>query len=382
MDKKILSVVIANSVIATNAIGSNDFSLPNTDMSNDYLLASINTDKEQSSAAKYQAYKKKRSADEYNQETKVEVEDTSYRPFGFSLSGNIGTSVEYEDRTTREWDGSKKKERIITNELLGVFLHHHDWDLKANYSLKQMNREQRNSGGNDYYENADSYKHLFFLDKPFDLGQGWGVGLAYEGEYITNKIVSPHVNHMKTDSLEQLFKPYATYWSNKYNAGFYTHFEHLRIDYDNNDWGSRDERGYSFLFKPYFNYGQFRFDLEFFYQDKDNKDYNGSGVHTGNERFVEKYIEPSIRYSIVEGGVAYLNLRYTKNETRKEDAETYFKTVIKAKVGYEIDLGESWMLRAEYEYTRDRETSNKAQYRGLEKKMDSHTVYAHALYRF
>ena len=387
MDKKVLSVVIANTVIAANAVASDDLNLPNIDMGNGYLLAASDDGRDYSQAAKYIGS----GRDHYHTQdlghSGQSESGGSYRPFGFSLSGHIGTSVEYENRVTREWNGGKKKERIMTNELFNIFLHQHDWDFKANYSLKQMTREQRNGGSNDagfnnYYENVDSYKHLLLLDKPFDLGQGWQVGLAYEGEYITNKIVSPHVDHMKTHSLEQLFKPYVTYWSNKYNAGFYGHVEYLHIDFENKSWGSRDERGYSLLFKPYANYGSFRFELEFFYQDKDNKDYLGSGARNGEDRFVEKYIEPTVRYSFDEGGVAYLNLRYAENETQKLGAEKYFSKVIKAKVGYEIDLGESWMLRAEYEYTHEKETSNAAHFRGLSKKIDQHVFYAHALYRF
>lgn len=301
---------------------------------------------------------------------------------GISFSGHVGSSIEYEAKTTDDWGAGDIKEKIITNEVGNVFFNIYNIGLLANYSLKTMTREQKNSSG--YYENEDSLKHLLLLDRPFPLSDGWGTGLGYEAEYITSKVVSKTANHHEKQSLEQILRPYLTYWNNDYNAGFYAMAEYLTLNFDNGSWGKRDESGFSAMIKPYTNYGNFQFELEFFHQVKDdNKSKDPSGYVFQRDKFTETYVQPTIRYSIDSGGLVYLTTRFAKNETTvKGSRPDYFKDVIKTSVGYETDIGESWLVKAEYEYTHEKETTNDPTKAGLSKKVDNHKFYAHALYRF
>ncbi len=324
------------------------------------------------------------SADEFTDFLRqADSEDNSSTAAGgMSFSGHFGSSIEYESKTTDDWGQGEIKERITTNEIGNIFINFHNLGLRSNYSLKTMTREQKNSGG--YYENEDSLKHLILLDRPFALGGGWGTGLGYEAEYITSEVVSKTANHHGKQSLEQIFRPYLTYWNNEYNAGFYAMAEYLTLNFDNGSWGQRDEAGYSVMFKPYTNYGNFQFELEFFHQVKDdNESATAEGYVFQTDKFTETYIQPTIRYSIDNGGLVYLTTRFAENETiTKGSRPDYFKDVIKTSVGYETDIGENWMVKAEYEYTHEKETTNDPEKAGASKKVDNHKFYAHALYRF
>ena len=347
MKKKILPLVIANIVGLSGAASADDFT--------DFL----------------------RQADS---------EDNSSAAGGLSFSGHFGSSIEYESKTTKDWIYGEIKETITTNEIGNVFLNIQNLGLRTNYSLKTMTRKQQNydtSGAKGYYENQDSLKHLILLDRPFALGGGWGTGLGYEAEYISSEVVSKDANHDGKQSLEQIFRPYLTYWNNEYNAGFYAMVEYLNLSFDNGN-SLRDEAGYSVMFKPYTNYGNFQFELEFFHQIKnDNVSYNPSGYVFQTDDFTETYIQPTIRYSIDDGGLVFLTTRFTKNETiTKGPRPDYFKDVIKTSVGYETNIGEDWMVKAEYEYTRDKETTNDPALAGVTKEINNHKFYAHALYRF
>lgn len=324
------------------------------------------------------------SADEFTDFLRqADSEDnSSASDSGMSFSGHFGSSIEYETKTTDDWGQGEIKERITTNEIGNIFINFHNLGLRSNYSLKTMTREQKNSSG--YYENEDSLKHLILLDRPFALGGGWGTGLGYEAEYITSEVVSKTANHHGKQSLEQIFRPYLTYWNNEYNAGFYAMAEYLTLNFDNGSWGQRDEAGYSVMIKPYTNYGNFQFELEFFHQVKDdNESIDPSGYVFQTDSFTETYIQPTIRYSIDNGGLVYLTTRFAENETiTKGSRPDYFKDVIKTSVGYETDIGENWMVKAEYEYTHEKETTNDPTKAGISKKVDNHKFYAHALYRF
>ena len=349
MRKKLLSVVIANIVGLSDAASAGEFT--------DFLRQA---DKEDNSSAS---------------------------DGGMSFSGHFGSSIEYETKTTDNWGKGEIKEKIITNEIGNVFLNIQDLGLRANYSLKTMTREQKNYdtfGAKGYYENEDSLKHLILLDRPFALSGGWGTGLGYEAEYITSEVVSASANHHGKNSLEQIFRPYLTYWNNEYNAGFYAMAEYLILNFDNGSWGQRDESGYSIMIKPYTNYGNFQFELEFFRQVKDdNESTDSSGFVFQRDKFTETYIQPTIRYSIDNGGLVYLTTRFAKNDTiTKGPRPDYFKDVVKTSVGYETDIGENWMVKAEYEYTHEKETTNDPAQAGVSKKVDNHKFYAHALYRF
>ena len=381
MGKKILSLVIANAIGLSSAASADNFT--------DFLRQANSeqgrtVDEEGIISSGHVGSSSVTPADDFtdflrqaNSEQARTVDED-----GITISGHLGTSIEYETKTTDDWGNGEIKEKIITNEIGNIFINWPSIGLRSNYSLKTMTREQRNDSG--YYENEDSLKHLLLLDRPFALGGGWGAGLGYEAEYITSEVVSPTANHHKKESLEQIFRPYLTYWNNNYNAGFYAMVEYLTLEFDNGSWGTRDEAGYSAMIKPYTNFGNFQFELELFYQVKDdNKSKSDTGYVFQTDEFTEKYIQPTIRYSIDNGGLVYLTTRFAKNETiTKGGAPDYFKDVIKTSIGYETDIGENWMVKAEYEYTREKETSNDPAKAGREKKVDNHKFYAHALYRF
>ena len=350
MNKKILAILIANAVLATNA-SANSTSL--TDQ-----LRSIETE---------------------------EAKDT-----GLSFSGHIGSSLEYEHKDTinyEAWGGAKSKERTLTNALGHIYLHQHDIDLIVDYAMKQVDHKKRDEGG--YYENKDSLKHLLLVNRPISLGNGWGTGLSYEAEHEISKVTSGdrntgdnYLSNEKMTATEQFFRPYLTYWNNDYNAGFYSYADYLKIDQKQGPWGDREEKGHSILFKPYMVHNNFRYELEFFYQSKDTDKFTSSGSENGTEDFVEKYIEPTVRYSFDNAGVAFLTVRYTEKETALNDGTKYFTDSLKTTVGYETNLGNDWMVKAEYEYTKEKETSNLALLDGQEKEVDNHKVYVHAMYRF
>ena len=287
------------------------------------------------------------------------------------------------------YGSAKSKERTLTNALGHVYLHQHDLNLIVDYALKQVEYKKRHESG--YYENSESLKHLLLVNRPISLGNGWGTGLSYEAEHETKKVTSGGFNeegvevtflsNERMNATEQFFRPYLTYWNNQHNAGFYSYIDYLRIDQKNGPWGDREERGYSVLFKPYMVRNNFRYELEFFYQSKDNDEFDSSGSKTGTEDFVERYIEPTVRYSFDNAGVAYLTVRYTEKETAK-GGNKYFTDSLKTTVGYETNLGNDWMVKAEYEYSKEEHTSNEANLRGQKKEIDNHKVYVHAMYRF
>lgn len=378
MGKKILSLVIANIVGLSSAAAADEFT--------DFLLLAnnetgITADEERINSSSLSGSSSATSADDFTDFLR-QANSEQERTDGVTISGHVGSSIEYETKTTDDWGNGDIKEKITTNEIGNIFINWQNIGLRSSYSLKTMTREQRNDSG--YYENEDSLKHLLLLDRPFALGNGWGAGLGYEAEYITSEVVSPSADHHKKNSLEQIFRPYLTYWNNNYNAGFYAMVEYLTLEFDNGSWGTRDEAGYSAMIKPYTNYGNFQFELELFYQVKDdNKSKSDTGYVFQTDKFTEKYIQPTIRYSIDNGGLVYLTTRFVKNETiTKGSSPDYFKDVIKTSIGYETDIGENWMVKAEYEYTREKETSNDPNKSGKEKKVDNHKFYAHALYRF
>lgn len=49
-------------------------------------------------------------------------EDVAFDESFFSFGGHVGTSVEYEDKVTRGFNNTDKKEKTITNEVFNFFL--------------------------------------------------------------------------------------------------------------------------------------------------------------------------------------------------------------------------------------------------------------------
>lgn len=303
------------------------------------------------------------------------------------FGGHVGTSFEYEDKVTDGFNGNKKKEKIKTHEVVGLYYNNPNWDFTALYALKLENRTQEEPG---YHETEDGVKHLFSLNKGLALSNGWGSGLIYELEYTKSKVYTPTVKGLDKTNAEHSLRPYLTYWNNEHSLGFYSNLEYLFNDEDKSAWGTREEKGYSLLFKPYTRFGNWLMGVEFFYQIKENEGRTSTGALGEESDFTEKYFEPIVQYSFDDAGTAYVRVRIGENETKNSAKSAgnadidYFKDIRKATVGYEQAVGDNWLVKAEYEFAN--ETEKKSKLAGWEAKNESeltqHTMFVQALYRF
>lgn len=314
--------------------------------------------------------------------------EDSFFDQALQFGGHVGTSLEYEDKITNGFTGIDKKEKTTTHEAFGVYYNNAKWNMTALYALKIENREQHEGS---YHENEDGLKHLFSLNKGYDLSNGWATGLIYELEYTDNKVYSPYVSGLRKNLAEHSLRPYLTYWNNEYSWGFYSNLEYLYSKEDKSEWGERTETGYSILFRPYKRFGNWELGLEMYYQIKDNEDYQSNGNINEISDFTEKYIEPVVQYSFDDAGTLYVRARLGDNETNNASNSgggnanvDYFKDIRKATLGYEQAVGDSWLVKGEYEFAN--EVEEKSKLAGWEAKNESeltqHTVYLQALYRF
>ena len=302
-----------------------------------------------------------------------------------TFGGHIGTAVEYEYKETDGFNGNIKKETTITKDVFNIFYKNPVWNASLFYALKTQDREQDEPG---YYENENGFVHLLSLSKAFDLGDGWATGGIYEVEFTPTKLHSKYVNNHRMKQTEHSFRPFLTYWDNKYNWGFYSNVEYLFSKEDKSSWGEREEEGYSILFRPYKRFGQWQLGVEFFYQRKDNEGFNGNGIINEVSDFTEKYIEPVVQYSFEDAGTIYLRARLGDNKTKHtagSNANTnYYKDIRKATLGYEQAVSNNWLLKAEYEFAN--EIEEKSKLAGWEAKNESeltqHTMKVQAFYRF
>ncbi|MBF4327515.1 porin, partial [Vibrio anguillarum] len=138
-------------------------------------------------------------------------------------------------------------------------------------------------------------------------------------------------------------------------------------------------------------FGNWELGLEMYYQIKDNEDYQSNGNINEISDFTEKYIEPVVQYSFDDAGTLYVRARLGDNETNNASNSgggnanvDYFKDIRKATLGYEQAVGDSWLVKGEYEFAN--EVEEKSKLAGWEAKNESeltqHTVYLQALYRF
>ncbi len=63
---------------------------------------------------------------------------------------------------------------------------------------------------------------------------------------------------------------------------------------------------------------------------------------------------------------------------------TYFKTIRKATLGYEQNIGDDWIAKIEYKHAREKEHKNFYDPRDEEKYnvLNQDNIYVHAFYRF
>ena len=308
--------------------------------------------------------------------------------FWEGVSGNVGGSVEFSETVTdnKQW-GFEEVQKEVTNEIGQIFLTNSNHKINVLYSLKTYSSDKKSTTGS--YETENGYKHLAFINKGFDIGNGFTTGIQYDVEYITTKVAPVSNQQMKKDSLEQLFKPYLQYWNSELNFGFYSHFEYRLMDlnFEDDNWADISETSYSLLFRPSYRWNNFEFGLELFHQIKDAE--HRSPLHGGrDEDFTETYIEPSLSYSFEDYGTFYTRVRIGENETLGKgpnDGDEYYTDILKTTVGYEQNVGDDWIVKAEYEFTRD-EKSKSDQWTNYEKVDElvatGNTVSLNALYRF
>lgn len=317
------------------------------------------------------------------------VEDSIYDTVlndAMQFGGHIGTSYEYEEKNVTDYAswGGDFTEKTKTHEIFGLFYKNSKWNLSALYALKQVDRNKTNVNSN-YTETEESFKHLVSLNKSFNVADGWTAGLIYDLEYTRGRVFSTTgTQSLGINKSEHSLRPYLTYWNNEYNAGVYTNLEYLYNDEDKSSWGTRQEKGYSFLIKPYKRMGNWEFGVEFYYQVKDNEDKSPSGNINEVSDFTEKYAEPIVQYSFEDAGALYVRTRIGENQTKVTDGwakgHEYFKDIRKATVGYEQAVGEDWLVKAEYEWAKDKETFTMLE--GEEKIVEQNTFFLQALYRF
>lgn len=307
------------------------------------------------------------------------ADDRGFVDEAMMFGGHVGTSFEYEDKVTNDFNGNDKVERTKTNEIISAFYKNSAWNVSALYSIKIANRKQTNPG---YWENEDSLKQFISINKGFNLSNGWSTGLIYDLEHIRGKVYSPHATGLRKTSSEHSLRPYLNYWNSDLNFGINSNLEYLLLDEDKSAWGKRVEEGYSALIKPYTSFGNLEVGVEFYYQIKDNSNKNEASETQATSEFMEKYIEPVVTYSFEDAGTMYVRARLGENETKNITGwgagQKYFKDIRKATVGYEQAVGDSWLLKAEYEYANEKET------RSIDTKdseLKQHKIFAQAVYR-
>lgn len=353
MNKKLLSILIANAVVASSA------SYADTDTDNFERLM----------------------REKQGQETEL------YDDW-FSARGTVGTAFEYEDKVTKEVSGNEKHEMLRTAYLGKLFFHHQKLDTAFTYDLKTQDRQQYTydpQGNRTYSESEATWVHIFTAQKAVSLGNGFGTGVFYGIDYQHGVVNSPFTMDMDKRTTEHTFNIPLTYYNPSYGMGFYSHVELLLSDLEQEDknWGDQKDKAYSLLFKPYYRTGNWELGLEMFYQTKDTEATHAWGLGFTDSEFEERYIEPLVTYSFEDAGTLFLRARFGENETRNTAGDSagneYYTDILKGTVGYEQAVGDDWLVKAEYEFTKDDKTFSS---QGGTEEIIGQKLYVQALYRF
>lgn len=356
MNKKLLSILIANAVVASGAAYADD------DQDNFQRLISAQNPEQQ--------------------------DELTYDSF-FDGRGTVGTAYEYEDKVTKKPDGSEKHEKIRTAYIGKVFYHHQMSNMAFTYDLKTQDREQRDfsaSGVQTYAENESTWVHVLTAQKAISLGNGFGTGAFYGFDFQQGVVNSPYAMDNDKQVLEHTFHIPLTYYNAKYGVGFYSHAEVLysTIDIEDASWGDTKDLAYSFLFKPYYRTGNWELGMELFYQTKETEiDYSWGFA---DSEFEEFYFEPLVTYGFEDAGTLFLRARFGENTTTNTAGHNagneYYTDIMKGTVGYEQEVGDDWLVKAEYEFTKDDKTMKSATYNGETEEITGNKFYVQALYRF
>lgn len=312
--------------------------------------------------------------------------DNDYASDDAGFSGHVGETFEYEEKNTDNYQGKTVKEVTKTHELLQIYYNNPGWQFQSIYGVKWIERRQDEPG---YNENENGLMNYISLNKTFTLGHGFDFSLVYDLQYTDAKIDSPYVSGLKHLTTDNSFRPTLTYFNSEWNAGFYSNLEYLYTRENKDDWGYAEQEGHSILFKPYKIIGPWNFGIEFFYQDKANDGWN-NGAITDRSHYTETYYEPIIQYAFEDAGNLYLRARFGHGKTENAGSmqynanQTYFKTIRKATVGYEQNIGEDWIAKVEYKHAFEKEHKSHMDPGDEEKysKLNQDNIYMHAFYRF
>ncbi|HHZ4485243.1 TPA: porin [Escherichia coli] len=312
--------------------------------------------------------------------------DTDWSEEQAGFNGHVGTTFEYETKSTDNYLGKTVKEYTKTHEIFQAYFSQPNWQFAAIYGLKSIDRRQEEKG---YHENETSLQNYISLNKTFTIGNGFDFSLVYDLMYTDGNIDSPYVTGLHTVTVDNSFRPTLTYFNSDWNAGFYSNVEYLYSRNDKSSWGVREEEGQSILFQPYKRFGAWEFGIEFFYQKKHNDEFNHGKI---NDRsiYTETYYEPIIKYAFENAGNLYLRTRFGHGKTENADSlqynanRTYFKTIRKSTLGYEQNIGDDWIAKIEYKHAWEKEHKNFYDPRDEEKYnvLNQDNIYVHAFYRF
>lgn len=352
MNKKLLSILIANAVVTSSTAFADD----DTDNFQRLLAAQ---DKEQQNELTFDSF--------------------------FSASGTVGTAFEFEDKTTDYKGGRKDKETIKTAYIGKLYYYHQMFNMAFTYDLKTQDLVKRAfdaNGSQTGSETSSTWVHVFTAQKAVSLGHGFTTGAFYGIDYQVGVVNGNGALDVDKTVTEHTFHIPLTYYNPKYGMGFYSHVELLKSTTDQEaggTWGKyeQDDLAYSYLFKPYYRTGNWELGVELFYQKKDTE------TTWGDSEFSEWYYEPLVTYSFEDAGTLFLRARFGENETINKDNDAeYYTDILKGTVGYEQEVGDDWLVKAEYEYTKDENTDNGHFAWDEDKETIGHKVYLQALYRF
>lgn len=165
--------------------------------------------------------------------------DTDWSEEQAGFNGHVGTTFEYETKSTDNYLGKTVKEYTKTHEIFQAYFSQPNWQFAAIYGLKSIDRRQEEKG---YHENETSLQNYISLNKTFTIGNGFDFSLVYDLMYTDGNIDSPYVTGLHTVTVDNSFRPTLTYFNSDWNAGFYSNVEYLYSRNDKSSWGGTRRR--------------------------------------------------------------------------------------------------------------------------------------------
>ncbi|MCU0032946.1 porin, partial [Escherichia coli] len=135
--------------------------------------------------------------------------DTDWSEEQAGFNGHVGTTFEYETKSTDNYLGKTVKEYTKTHEIFQAYFSQPNWQFAAIYGLKSIDRRQEEKG---YHENETSLQNYISLNKTFTIGNGFDFSLVYDLMYTDGNIDSPYVTGLHTVTVDNSFRPTLTYF--------------------------------------------------------------------------------------------------------------------------------------------------------------------------